>query len=187
MPRLRWSKRRVASSGYVAIRPLCRFGAAGAVKWSMNALACAIPTMRISIEGRGKVVRSAAISGRQEITNSMRRTPSIGPDIERGKPVSSGPNHGHENCPPEGSFRHPTSSHSQRVNVLGFLKRNNEFVPYMIDGKVDASVIVKCFDQFSQQLDKKTYVFIDNAPMHRVAPHLTVVPTPPLNQALERM
>ena len=61
----------------------------------------------------------------------------------------------------------PTSSHSQRVNVLGFLKRNNEFVPYMIDGKVDAAIIVTCFDQFSQQLDKKTYVFIDNAPMHR--------------------
>jgi len=61
----------------------------------------------------------------------------------------------------------PTSSHSQRVNVLGFLKRNNEFVPYMIDGKVDAAIIVTCFDQLSQQLDKKTYVFIDNAPMHR--------------------
>jgi transposase len=61
----------------------------------------------------------------------------------------------------------PTSSHSRRVHVLGFLKRNNEFVPYMIDGKVDASVIVTCFEQFSQQLDKKTYVFIDNAPMHR--------------------
>src|SRR6267142_4356581 len=60
----------------------------------------------------------------------------------------------------------PTSSHSQRVNVLGFLKRNNEFVSYMIDGKVDAAIIVTCFDQFSQQLDKKTYVFIDNAPMH---------------------
>ena len=37
----------------------------------------------------------------------------------------------------------------------------------MIDGKVDASVMVKCFDPLSQQLDKKTYVFIDNAPMHR--------------------
>jgi len=40
-------------------------------------------------------------------------------------------------------------------------------VPYRIDGKVDASVIVKGFDQLSQQLDKKTYGFIDNAPMHR--------------------
>jgi transposase len=61
----------------------------------------------------------------------------------------------------------PASGHKQRVNVLGFLKRNNEFVPYMIDGKVDTAVIVTCFAQFSQQLEKKTYVFIDNAPMHR--------------------
>ncbi len=61
----------------------------------------------------------------------------------------------------------PSSSHSQRVNVLGFLKRNNACVPYMIDGKVDAAVIIKCFDPFSQQLTKKTYVLIDNAPMHR--------------------
>src|SRR2546426_11724511 len=75
----------------------------------MNALAYAIPTMPISIEGRGKVVRSAALSGRQEIINSMRRTPSIGPDIERGKPVSAGPNHGHEKGPPEGIFGHPTT------------------------------------------------------------------------------
>jgi hypothetical protein len=74
--------------------------------------------MRISIEGRGKVVRSAAISGRQEITNSMRRTPSIGPDIERGKPVSSGPNHGHENRPPEGSFRHPKYDSAVRKAFL---------------------------------------------------------------------
>ncbi len=44
----------------------------------------------------------------------------------------------------------------------------------MIDGKVDASVIVECFDQFSQQLDKKTYVFIDNAPMHR-SPELNLI------------
>ena len=83
MPRLRWSKRRVASSGYVAIRPMCRFAVAGDVKWSMNALADAIPTMRISMAGRGKVVRNAVISGRLDITNSMRRTPSTGPGIER--------------------------------------------------------------------------------------------------------
>src|SRR5437588_6434827 len=90
----------------------------------MNSLACAIPTMRISIEGRGKVVRSAAISGRQEITNSMRRTPSIGPDIERGKPVSSGPNHGHENCPPEGSFRHPKLCNATATREKVYMAHN---------------------------------------------------------------
>jgi hypothetical protein len=76
------SKHRVASNGSVAIRPICRFAVAADAKWSMNALACAIPTTRTSMEGRGKVVRSAVISGRPGITNAMRRTPSTGPDIE---------------------------------------------------------------------------------------------------------
>jgi transposase len=53
------------------------------------------------------------------------------------------------------------------VNVLGFLKPNNELVPYIVEGKIDTSVIVECFEQFSQQLDKRTYVFLDNAPVHR--------------------
>jgi transposase len=53
------------------------------------------------------------------------------------------------------------------VNVLGFLKRNNELVPYIVEGKINTPVIVECFEQFSQQLDKRTYVFLDNAPVHR--------------------
>jgi transposase len=53
------------------------------------------------------------------------------------------------------------------VNVLGFLKRNNELVPYIVAGKTDTSVIVECFEPFSQHLDKQTYVFLDNAPVHR--------------------
>ena len=40
------------------------------------------------MEGRGKVVRNAVISGRLDIPNSMRRTPSTGPDIERGATLS---------------------------------------------------------------------------------------------------
>ena len=37
----------------------------------------------------------------------------------------------------------------------------------MIEGKVDTPTIVECFEQFSQQLTKRTYVFLDNAPVHR--------------------
>ena len=61
----------------------------------------------------------------------------------------------------------PTSSHGRRLNVLGFLQRNNELVPYMVEGKIDTAVIIECFEQFSQQLDKRTYVLLDNAPVHR--------------------
>ena len=37
----------------------------------------------------------------------------------------------------------------------------------MVEGKIDTSIIVECFEQFSQQLDKRTYIFLDNAPVHR--------------------
>ena len=37
----------------------------------------------------------------------------------------------------------------------------------MVEGKVDTSTVVECFAQFSPQLTKRTYVFLDNAPVHR--------------------
>ena len=61
----------------------------------------------------------------------------------------------------------PTSTHCRRLNVLGFLRRNNELFPYMVEGKIDTSVIVECFDQFSKQIKKRTYVLLDNSPLHR--------------------
>ena len=48
----------------------------------MSVLACAIPTMRISMVGLGKVVSHAVIAGRNEMTRSMRSIQSIGQDIE---------------------------------------------------------------------------------------------------------
>ena len=83
MPKRRWSKRRVVISGFVVIQRFSRFEGAGGAKWSMSALACAIPTMRTSMAARGKAVRSAVSSGRHEITKGMRKTRSIGQDIER--------------------------------------------------------------------------------------------------------
>jgi transposase len=37
----------------------------------------------------------------------------------------------------------------------------------MIEGSVETSVLRDCFDPFSAQLDKRSYVLLDNAPMHR--------------------
>jgi transposase len=70
----------------------------------------------------------------------------------------------------------PASSHSQRLNVLGFLKRDNNIVPYMIEGAVDAKAIIESFDQFSEQLEKRSYVLIDNAPMHRSQAFIQQIP-----------
>ena len=75
-----------------------------------------------------------------------------------------------------GAIAIPTASHSRRLNVLGFLNRQNDLVPYMVEGKVDTSVIVECLDQLSQHIDKKTYVLLDNAPMHRSQEFIKQIP-----------
>jgi hypothetical protein len=37
----------------------------------------------------------------------------------------------------------------------------------MIEGSIDTSVIRECFNQLSIQIDKRSYVLLDNAPMPR--------------------
>lgn len=71
----------------------------------------------------------------------------------------------------------PTSTHNKRLNVLGFLTRHNALVPYVIEGRVDTPVVIACFDQFSQQLDKRSYVFLDNASVQKSKEFIRVCPT----------
>ncbi|MCF6158689.1 MAG: IS630 family transposase [wastewater metagenome] len=58
------------------------------------------------------------------------------------------------------------SSRSSRLNVLGFLNRQNRLYPFVIEGKVDTSVVIMCFNQFIEHIQKKTFVLLDNAPVH---------------------
>lgn len=60
------------------------------------------------------------------------------------------------------------SSHSKNINVLGFLKRDNTFSPYVIDGSVNSEIIISVFESFIATLDpeRKSYIVIDNAPTH---------------------
>jgi len=46
----------------------------------------------------------------------------------------------------------------------------------MIEGSVDSSVIIECFDQLSTQIDKRSYVLLDNAPMHRSKAFIQQIP-----------
>ena len=70
----------------------------------------------------------------------------------------------------------PQSSHNQRLNVLGFLKRDNTLVPYLVDGSIDTAAVVACMDQFSENLNKKSYVLLDNAPMPRCKAFVRHIP-----------
>jgi transposase len=69
---------------------------------------------------------------------------------------------------PEGTvITIPTAPHNRRLNILGFLNRQNSLVPYVIEGQVDTAVVIEAFEQFSQQITKRSYVFLDNASVNK--------------------
>ncbi len=53
-----------------------------------------------------------------------------------------------------------------RINVLGFLTRDNVFQSYMFEQSVNTDVVVACFDAICHTLTKKTVVTLDNASIH---------------------
>ena len=53
-----------------------------------------------------------------------------------------------------------------RINVLGFMNRNNDLHPFMFEESIHTGVVIACFDAFCQTITKKTTVVIDNASIH---------------------
>jgi transposase len=54
-----------------------------------------------------------------------------------------------------------------RVNVLGFMNRQNDLHPYLFEQSVHTGVVMGCFDDFCKTITKKTVVVVDNASVHR--------------------
>ena len=53
------------------------------------------------------------------------------------------------------------------INVLGFLRRNATFTPYVVESSINSETVIACMDHFAKTLEKETVVVIDNAPAHR--------------------
>jgi len=58
------------------------------------------------------------------------------------------------------------STHSQNLNVLGFINHDCQFQSYVFDETINSDVVAASFDEFSKNLKKPTYVLIDHAPTH---------------------
>ncbi len=54
-----------------------------------------------------------------------------------------------------------------RINVLGFMNRQNDLHPFMFEDSIHTGVVITCFDAFCRTITKKTVVAIDNASIHR--------------------
>jgi len=59
------------------------------------------------------------------------------------------------------------SLRSAQLNVLGFLNLRGDFQSFVVEGTVDAEIVIQCFDAYCAQLIKPCLVVLDNAPTHR--------------------
>ncbi len=53
-----------------------------------------------------------------------------------------------------------------RINVVGFMNRNNDVHSHMFEQTIHTGVVIACFDAFCKTITKKTVVVIDNASIH---------------------
>jgi transposase len=58
------------------------------------------------------------------------------------------------------------STHSKQINVLGFLDTKNNFESFIFEESINSSVVIECFNRFCQKITKKTFIVIDNSPIH---------------------
>lgn len=58
------------------------------------------------------------------------------------------------------------SKHSKRLNALGLINRSNDLEAYVFEGSITSEVVIACFDNFAETIEKKTFVVIDNASIH---------------------
>jgi len=61
------------------------------------------------------------------------------------------------------------SEHGKRLNVLGFLSREQGLEAYTTEEGVASALVIACFDAFCQTLTRKTVVVLDNASFHKSA------------------
>ena len=75
---------------------------------------------------------------------------------------------------PVGKTFHIPCHHSKRLNVLGFMGRDNDLFYHAVEGSVDTKTVIEAFDAFTQHYydqefkhsKKPCFVVLDNASMH---------------------
>jgi len=56
---------------------------------------------------------------------------------------------------------------SKRLNVLGFLTRDNQLEVYTFNCNINSDVVIACIDKFCEKLTKKTVLVMDNSSIHQ--------------------
>ncbi len=60
----------------------------------------------------------------------------------------------------------PSSHGGKRLNVVGFLNRENAFQPYTFEGSITSEVMIACIDDYCKTVVKPTVLVMDQASIH---------------------
>lgn len=58
------------------------------------------------------------------------------------------------------------TSRSKRLNALGFLNKRNDLEVYLFECSINSDIVIACIDKFSEKLEKKTVLVMDNSSIH---------------------
>jgi len=61
------------------------------------------------------------------------------------------------------------SRKSKRLNVLGFLTRQNELEVHTFQCSINSDVVIACIDKFCERITKKTILVMDNSSIHQTS------------------
>ncbi|MBE9212308.1 IS630 family transposase [Plectonema cf. radiosum LEGE 06105] len=59
------------------------------------------------------------------------------------------------------------SQQSKRLNVLGFLTKNNQLESYTFNCSINSDVVIACIDDFCRKITNKTVLILDNSSVHQ--------------------
>lgn len=68
---------------------------------------------------------------------------------------------------PTGEYIEVPSAKGGNLNVLAFMNKDNDCIPFIFENRVNTDIVVACFDSFSDTLTGKNIVIMDNAPVHK--------------------
>jgi len=77
---------------------------------------------------------------------------------------------------PAGQTTEIPASKGKRLNVIGIMNKNNHLTPFTFHGSIDSYVVTACLDEFSKNLQKKSFLLIDNAPTHKSNEFISHIP-----------
>jgi transposase len=68
---------------------------------------------------------------------------------------------------PKGETIEILASRSKRLNTLGFFRTtDNHLESFCFEGNINSDIVIACFNHYCRNLDKRTFVMIDNASIH---------------------